>query len=83
MTSAEVRERMKQAEARNARMDEMDRRAGTATPADCGPVEVLRTAIAALSAGITTRNWEPVEEATLLLGSLAEYRPWEDESPLE
>lgn len=51
----------------NRERDEMDRKMGVATPLDVGPTETVRTAIAALEAGLKMRSLTAMAEAVAML----------------
>ena len=65
------------AELTNHERDAVDRRNGFAAPSDGPDDTTLRTVIQALTAGISTEDWDAVAEGTAMLGALAKYRPWQ------
>ena len=68
MTSEGHYERlMREARARNEERDVDERRMGFAAPEDCALLGFLRTAMAAIEAGVTNSNWECVAEAQAML----------------
>lgn len=58
---------LRKATKKNAEFDAIDAAHGNPTPAECGPVEQLRTAITAILAGMETEDWDCVAEGVLFV----------------
>ena len=64
-------ELMGAARMRNATRDELDRSEGFVAPSDLPPLETVRTAMAAIEAGIRMVDWTCIAEAQAMLESVA------------
>jgi hypothetical protein len=64
-------ELMQKARKTNAERDEIDRKAGFATPGDGASILLLRTAMSAIETGIVTNDWNSVAEGLAMLEILA------------
>jgi hypothetical protein len=60
----------------NAEFDAVDRKHGNKTPAEAGPRESMRCAIAALEAGIKMANWDCIAEALVMLYDADQSSGW-------
>ena len=56
----------------------MERKAGLGAVSDCPPDMIVRTAISALEAGLTTKDWNCVAEAADMLAKMAKFYPWRE-----
>ena len=56
-----------QARATNAQRDKDERAAGFGAVSDCGPFEIVRTAMFAIEAGLHRQDWPCVAEAYVML----------------
>lgn len=61
---------MAKARKHNARLDAMDRKAGNANPAQCPPIQTIRTAMEAIRCGIAIDDWDCVAQGQAILEEL-------------
>lgn len=72
MSEAGFKRLLGRARKTNQDRDKIDHDNGSGTPADFGPAEVIRTALAAIKAGILTDNKDCLAEAYAMLETLLE-----------
>ena len=60
-------DRIKKAQAVNARYEEIERKCGYASPAQAGPEELFRCGMQAVEAGLRMEDFDMVAEGFLLL----------------